>query len=190
MLLPRGSDCVATTHTYTHRRCEQESFEQTLGVLGSTARLDRSVEGSRHTIFTLPSQLPLAKRSFWTLFQSIENTSRACSCQFRIGWSSSVASQSFMLPSPHADTIWFSWTSDHATSKIPSCVSNLFQCQVWHLRTLWPGQVCCQRDATVHFPQDHTTVNTKVYVRSQSLLRQAYPERKATKQHCILHTQV
>lgn len=51
----------------------------------------------------------------------------------------SAASHNLMLPSPHAETTWFSCISDHATSKIPSWVSKPVS---WDPQFLHRGSRC------------------------------------------------
>jgi len=68
-------------------------------------------------ILTQPSHEEERKDSLETRFQCTENTSRACSFQELIGKLFKVMSKSFILPSPPAVRIWFSWDSDHVVSK-------------------------------------------------------------------------
>ena len=69
------------------------------------------------------SQLDDKKNCLSTKFQLTLNTSFVCSLKFRMGKSCKVVSQILIDPSPQPVTNWFSWISDHATSKHPSWVS-------------------------------------------------------------------
>lgn len=55
-----------------------------IGARGEKRRGGGEREGGR-TSLMVQSQLPVQNSSFWILFQSTLNTSRVCSCHFRIG---------------------------------------------------------------------------------------------------------
>lgn len=74
---------------------------------------------------TVPSQEDEQNADLSVRFHDTEKTSRVCSAQEATGKSARVVSKSLMEPSPDATASWFSWSSEKATSKRESWVSNL-----------------------------------------------------------------